>query len=144
MRPAAPDPRVAIALERVSKGFGAVRAVDDVSLVIADGEFFSLLGPSGCGKSTTLRMIAGFDEPDSGRILLQGSDVTRLAPPRRNVNMVFQAYALFPHLTVFENVAFGLRVKRVSRSEVEERVAAALRSVRLDELARRRPGQLSG
>jgi spermidine/putrescine transport system ATP-binding protein len=144
MPPVEPEPGKDIALEHVVKLFGAVRAVDDVSLVISEGEFFSLLGPSGCGKTTTLRMIAGFDEPDAGRILLEGKDVTRVAPARRNVNMVFQAYALFPHLTVFENVAFGLRVKRVRRAEVEERVGAAIRSVQLDGMERRRPGQLSG
>src|SRR4051812_29852870 len=115
---AAPSQEQDIVLEQVAKLFGGVRAVDDVSLRIAEGEFFSLLGPSGCGKTTTLRMIAGFEEPDAGRILLRGQDVTHVAPARRNVNMVFQAYALFPHMTVFENIAFGLRVKRVRRGEV--------------------------
>src|ERR1043165_4143635 len=108
----------AITLEAVSKVFEGVRAVDDVSFTIGEGEFFSMLGPSGCGKTTTLRMIAGFEEPTSGRVLLRGQDVTYVPPARRNVNMVFQAYALFPHMSIFENVAFGLRVKKVRRSEL--------------------------
>src|SRR5256885_6362838 len=111
------DRSVAIALEGVSKGFGKVAAVDDVSLSIGEGEFFSLLGPSGCGKTTTLRMIAGFVEPDEGRILLHGDDVTSVPPNRRPVNMVFQQYALFPHMSVYDNVAFGLSVKGVPRKQ---------------------------
>jgi spermidine/putrescine transport system ATP-binding protein len=133
-----------IVLERVSKRFGEFTAVDDVSFVIGEGEFFSMLGPSGCGKTTTLRMIAGFEEPSVGRILLRGQDVTSVPPAKRNVNMVFQAYALFPHMTIEENVAFGLRVKRVARAEIRERVAASLRSVRLEGMEKRKPGQLSG
>ena len=128
----------------MTKRFDAVVAVDAVSFVIHEGEFFSMLGPSGCGKTTTLRMIAGFEEPTSGRILLRGSDVTHVPPAKRHVNMVFQSYALFPHMSVFENVAFGLRVKRVSRDDVRSRVAAALRSVRLEGMEERKPGQLSG
>ena len=104
---------VGIALEDVTKSFGRVSAVDGVSLTIEDGEFFSLLGPSGCGKTTTLRMIAGFEKPDEGRIVLQGRDVTAVSPNRRPVNMVFQHYALFPHMSIYDNVAFGLKVKRI-------------------------------
>src|SRR3954469_15038092 len=114
-----------ITLEGVTKAFDDVLAVDEVSFTIHEGEFFSMLGPSGCGKTTTLRMIAGFEEPTDGRILLRGQDVTHVPPARRNVNMVFQAYALFPHMTVDENVAFGLRVKRVPRAEAADRVATA-------------------
>src|SRR6187399_3630899 len=107
------EPRAAIGLDRVSKRFGAVAAVDDVSLEIAEGEFFSLLGPSGCGKTTTLRLIAGFERPDEGQILLDGVDMVQTPPHKRNVNTVFQNYALFPHLTVADNVAFGLKYQDV-------------------------------
>src|SRR3954470_23080559 len=137
-------PSVAIALEGVTKGFGKVAAVDDVSLSIAEGEFFSLLGPSGCGKTTSLRMIAGFERPDEGRIVLQGSDVTTVPANRRPVNMVFQQYALFPHMSVYDNVAFGLKVKRVPRNEHRERVEEMLRVVSLEGLGKRRARQLSG
>ncbi len=133
-----------IVLEGVTKLFGPVIAVSSLDLTIPGGEFFSMLGPSGCGKTTTLRMIGGFEEPTHGRILLQGEDVTWVPPAKRNVNMVFQAYGLFPHMTVAENVAFGLKIKRVKRSEVATRVADALRMVRLDGLDDRRPRQLSG
>src|SRR5438477_9432321 len=109
--------RVAIALTGVSKSFGAAPAVNDVTFEIEDGEFFSLLGPSGCGKTTTLRMIAGFETPDAGRVVLRGTDVTTVPANRRPVNMVFQQYALFPHMSIYDNVAFGLRVKRVPRAE---------------------------
>src|SRR5438552_7277669 len=108
---------VDVRLERVTKRFGDTTAVDDLVLDIASGEFFSLLGPSGCGKTTTLRMIGGFEEPSGGTIYLGGQDVTDLPPYRRDVNTVFQSYALFPHLTVAENVAFGLQRKRVDRHE---------------------------
>src|SRR5712691_7102618 len=138
------DRSVAIALEGVSKGFGKVAAVQDVTLAIEEGEFFSLLGPSGCGKTTSLRMIAGFEEPDEGRIVLQGEDVTRVRPNRRPVNMVFQHYALFPHMSIYDNVAYGLRVKRVPRAEHNERVHEMLRVVELEGLERRRTRQLSG
>src|SRR5712692_3652291 len=111
------DRSVAIALAGVSKRFGKVEAVHDVTLAIGEGEFFSLLGPSGCGKTTTLRMIAGFEMPDEGRIVLQGKDVTSVSANRRKVNMVFQQYALFPHMSIYDNVAFGLKVKRVPRGE---------------------------
>ena len=121
-----------IVVERLVKEFGEVRAVNDVSLEIPAGEFFSMLGPSGCGKTTTLRVIAGFEEPDAGRVLLDGEDVTFVSPKRRNVNMVFQDYALFPHMTVAENVEFGLRLKRVAREEARARVAEMLAVVRLE------------
>ena len=134
----------AFALERISKRFGPVVAVDDVSLEIREGEFFSLLGPSGCGKTTTLRMLAGFEEPDTGRIRLRGQDVTFVPPNKRNVNMVFQAYELFPHMTVFENVAYGLRLRKVPKPELTERVQQMLRAVRVDGLERRGARQLSG
>jgi spermidine/putrescine transport system ATP-binding protein len=134
----------AIVLEAVSKQFGEHAAVREVSLAIGDGEFFSLLGPSGCGKTTTLRMIAGFVEPDAGRILLQDRDVTRVPPNRRPVNMVFQQYALFPHMSVYDNVAFGLSVKHVPRREHRPRIEELLRVVSLEGYERRRPRQLSG
>ena len=133
-----------IELEGVSRRFGDKLAVDDVSLEIAAGEFFSLLGPSGCGKTTTLRMIAGFEDPDGGRVILDGEDVTYTSPKRRNVNMVFQDYALFPHMTVAENVSFGLRLKRVPRAEAGPRVEEMLEVVRLGGLGDRRPAELSG
>ena len=135
---------VGIALEGVSKGFGKVAAVRDVNISIAEGEFFSLLGPSGCGKTTSLRMIAGFEQPDAGRIVLQGEDVTNVRPNRRPVNMVFQHYALFPHMSVYDNVAFGLKVKKVPRAEHRQRVQEMLHVVSLEGLERRRPRQLSG
>jgi spermidine/putrescine transport system ATP-binding protein len=135
---------VAIALEGVSKRFGKHLAVDDVSLAIEEGEFFSLLGPSGCGKTTTLRMIGGFEVPDEGRILLQGKDVTTVFSNRRPVNMVFQQYALFPHMSIYDNVAFGLRVKKVPRGEHAGRVREMLRIVELEGYERRKPRQLSG
>ena len=138
------DGRAAIALEGVGKRFGRHEAVRDVSLTIREGEFFSLLGPSGCGKTTTLRMIAGFERPDVGRIELNGDDVTDVPANKRPVNMVFQQYALFPHMSVYDNVAFGLKVKGVPRSEHAGRVKALLRIVELEGLERRRPRQLSG
>jgi spermidine/putrescine transport system ATP-binding protein len=136
--------RVSLALEGVSKSFGEVVAVDDVSFAVADGEFYSLLGPSGCGKTTTLRLIAGFEAVDSGRIVLAGEDVTELPPNRRRVNTVFQHYALFPHMTVETNVAYGLKQKRYSKAEVDSRLDAALRTVRLEKLRGRYPRELSG
>ena len=135
---------MAIVLEAVSKQFGDHTAVGGVSISIRDGEFFSLLGPSGCGKTTTLRMIAGFVEPDEGRILLQGDDVTAVPPNRRPVNMVFQQYALFPHMSVYDNVAFGLSVKRVPRNQHRPRIEELLRVVSLEGFERRKPRQLSG
>ena len=135
---------VDVRLVGVVKRFGDVIAVDHVDLEVHHGEFFSLLGPSGCGKTTTLRMIGGFEAPTAGRIELQGQDVTWLPPYRRNVNTVFQNYALFPHLTVYENVAFGLRRKRTSESEVKRRVTEMLGLVELMGFERRRPTQISG
>jgi ABC-type Fe3+/spermidine/putrescine transport system ATPase subunit len=135
----------AIKLPQVTKVFdGKVVAVDQVTLDIAAGEFFALLGPSGCGKTTSLRMIAGFEHPDSGRIQVAGQDITDVPVHRRDMGMVFQSYALFPHRTVAENVAFGLRMREVSRPEIARRVAAALAQVALTGLEDRRPGQLSG
>jgi spermidine/putrescine transport system ATP-binding protein len=133
-----------IFVDRVTKEFGELRAVFDATLRIPGGEFFSMLGPSGCGKTTMLRMIAGFEDPTAGRIYLEGSDVTYVPPAKRNVNMVFQAYGLFPHMTVTENIGFGLRIKKVPRTKIGERVAEAIRVVRLEGLEARRPGQLSG
>jgi spermidine/putrescine transport system ATP-binding protein len=133
-----------VTLVALTKRFGDVVAVDAVDLHVAGGEFFSLLGPSGCGKTTTLRMVAGFDEPTSGQILLDGVDVAGRPPYKRNVNTVFQSYALFPHLRVYDNVAFGLRRSGVDRGEVRRRVAAALEQVELTGLERRKPAQLSG
>jgi spermidine/putrescine transport system ATP-binding protein len=137
---AVPDVR----LVDLTKRFGDVVAVDAISLDIRTGEFFSLLGPSGCGKTTTLRMIGGFEAPSGGRIELRGRDMTTEPPERRPVNMVFQSYALFPHLCVFDNVAFGLRRRRVPDAEVRRRVDAALELVRLTGYDRRGPGELSG
>jgi spermidine/putrescine transport system ATP-binding protein len=149
-RPAVPDEDglAAIELVGVDKAFTGgghdVRAVEHVDLRIAEGEFFSLLGPSGCGKTTTLRMIAGFEEPTGGQILLHGRDMVGVPPFRRDVNMVFQQYALFPHMDVFENVAFGLRRKKVAKGEIARRVAEALALVELEGREKRRPRQLSG
>jgi spermidine/putrescine transport system ATP-binding protein len=133
-----------VRLERVSKHFGDVAAVDDLSLDIAEGEFFSMLGPSGCGKTTTLRMIGGFEEPTLGTVYLGGRDVTDLPPYKRDVNTVFQSYALFPHLNVFDNVAFGLRRKKVGKNEVDTRVKDAMALVDLIGFEGRRPPQMSG
>ena len=140
--PAAPVS--AVRLEGVIKRFGDVEAVAGVDLDIADGEFFSMLGPSGSGKTTTLRMIAGFEQPTEGRVLLQGRDVTGVPPFDRDVNTVFQDYALFPHMTVGDNVGYGLVVRKVPKRERQERVARALRMVRLEGYEGRRPAQLSG
>jgi putative spermidine/putrescine transport system ATP-binding protein len=140
--PAAATPDVR--LSGVRKAYGAVVAVGGVDLEIAPGEFFTLLGPSGSGKTTTLRLIAGFERPDAGRVELHGRDVTRVPPYERDVNTVFQDYALFPHMNVAENVAYGLRVKGVSRRERRGRVEEVLRIVRLPGLGDRKPVQLSG
>ena len=133
-----------IVLSSVTKAFGDNVVVDDIDLSIAEGEFFSMLGPSGCGKTTTLRMIAGFEVPTIGTVTLEGADVTTVPPAKRNVNMVFQAYALFPHMTVQENVEFGLKIKKVKRDEVKSRAAEAIRSVQLEGFEKRKPAQLSG
>jgi spermidine/putrescine transport system ATP-binding protein len=137
-------PDVDVRLVDVVKKFGDTLAVDHIDLEVRDGEFFSLLGPSGCGKTTTLRMIGGFEEPTSGLIELQGQDVTWLPPYQRNVNTVFQSYALFPHLTIFENVAFGLRRRKVKDAEVKARVSEMLKLVELPGYERRKPTQISG
>jgi putrescine transport system ATP-binding protein len=128
----------------VSKSFGATAAVDDVTLEVERGELFALLGPSGCGKTTLLRMIAGFETPDHGRIVLDGVDLTALPPYERPVNMMFQSYALFPHMDVAANIAFGLRQERMERRRRAERVAEVLALVQMTDYARRRPHQLSG
>lgn len=130
--------------DHVSKAFGALRAVDDVSLQIGQGEVFSLIGPSGCGKTTLLRMLAGFDLPDRGRILLNGKDMTALPPEKRPVNTVFQNYALFPHLSVWENISFGLKMSGKGRAEIKAAVERMLGLTRLEEQAQKRPAQLSG
>ncbi|MEP6681102.1 MAG: ATP-binding cassette domain-containing protein, partial [Chloroflexota bacterium] len=134
----------AVRLEGLQKRYGEVEAVAGIDLEIGDGEFFSMLGPSGSGKTTTLRMIAGFERPSAGRILLHGQDVTGVPPFDRDVNTVFQDYALFPHMSVGENVGYGLMVRRVPRPERQKRVTEALRMVRLSAFEDRRPAQLSG
>ncbi len=134
----------AVELEKVTKRFGTFTAVDALDLSIDQGEFFSLLGPSGCGKTTTLRLIAGFEQPSEGAVRLDGDDVARVPPYRRHVNTVFQSYALFDHLNVEDNVAFGLRRRKVAKPEVQRRVAEALELVALHERARARPNELSG
>jgi putative spermidine/putrescine transport system ATP-binding protein len=134
----------AIEFSHVSRHFGEVRAVDDVSFTIRDGEFFTLLGPSGSGKTTCLRMIAGFEQPTAGQIALYGRNVTNLPPYEREVNTVFQDYALFPHMTVAENIAYGLMVKKVPKPEREKQVLEMLALVRLPGMERRKPSQLSG
>ncbi len=131
-------------LQDISKSFGSTKAVSDVSLQVERGQFFGLLGPSGCGKTTTLRMIAGLEQPDSGSILFDGKDITNLSPERRGFGMVFQNYALFPHLNVAENVAFGLKARHKSKAETEERVASALDLVQLPGYGKRRIDELSG
>src|SRR6187549_356248 len=137
-------PTPAIQFENVSRHFGDVKAVDDANLEIREGEFFSMLGPSGSGKTTCLRMIAGFEAPTSGRVLLGGQEVTRLAPYQRDVNTVFQDYALFPHMTVGENVEYGLKVKKVPTKDRRDRAADALAMVQLSAFGDRKPSQLSG
>jgi putative spermidine/putrescine transport system ATP-binding protein len=134
----------ALQLARLTRRFGATTAVDGIDLSVAPGEFVTLLGPSGCGKTTTLNMIAGFIQPDAGEIRLQGRAVQGLPPFRRDLGLVFQDYALFPHMTVAENVAFGLRMRRTSRADTAQRVAEALAMVQLAGLGERRPAQLSG
>jgi spermidine/putrescine transport system ATP-binding protein len=138
------DGGIAISLQGVGKRFGDVVAVRETNLDIRDGEFFSMLGPSGCGKTTTLRMIAGFEVPDEGRVLLRGTDVTNAAPNHRNVNTVFQHYALFPHMSVVDNVSFGLELTRVPRGERRDRVKEMLQVVQLEGMEKRKPQQLSG
>jgi len=135
---------ISIRVERLTKRFGAVTALRGLDLAIAPGELFFLLGPSGCGKTTLLRSLAGFYIPDEGRIFFGDEDVTRLAPHKRNTGMMFQSYALWPHMTVAENVAFGLEERKVAREEIKRRVGEALESVRMEQYAERRPNELSG
>src|SRR5262245_18636397 len=133
-----------IGIENVTKRFGDFVAVDAADFAIRRGEFFSMLGPSGCGKTTTLRMIAGFEQPTAGRITLEGRDVSRVPPYKRNVNTVFQHYALFPHMSVFDNVAFGPRSKKAPPEDIDRRVKEIIEVVRLGQYAQRKPAQLSG
>ncbi len=135
---------LAVHLEGVTKRFGEHKAVDNITLDIRDGEFFSLLGPSGCGKTTLLRMIAGFDTPDEGRVIIGGKDMTQVPPYLRPVNTVFQNYALFPHMTVEQNIAFGLRMKKMPRDEIAKRVQWALELINLPGYEKRRTDQMSG
>jgi putrescine transport system ATP-binding protein len=140
------DPAVEplIRFDHVTKRFGDFVAVDDLSLDIYEREFFALLGPSGCGKTTLMRMLAGFERPSSGRVILGGEDIGAVPPYRRPVNMMFQSYALFPHMSVEQNIAFGLKQDRLPRAEIAERVAEMLRLVRMEEFGKRKPHQLSG
>jgi putative spermidine/putrescine transport system ATP-binding protein len=138
------SPVPSVAFENVVRAFGEVRAVDDVNLEIHDGEFFTMLGPSGSGKTTCLRMIAGFDRPTSGKVFLHGADVTNLPPYERDVNTVFQDYALFPHMTVGENIAYGPMIRKMPKPERQQRVDKMLELVRLPGFANRKPSQLSG
>jgi putrescine transport system ATP-binding protein len=142
--PAAAFDMPLLRIDGVAKRFGAVRAVDRLSLDITRGEFFALLGPSGCGKTTLLRMLAGFETPDEGAILLDGNDIAQVLPHQRPVNMMFQNYALFPHLSVRDNIAFGLKRARMPRAEIATRVAEMVALVRLEGLEKRKPDQLSG
>ena len=130
--------------ENVSKSFGAIRAVKQVSLSIRRGEFFSLLGPSGCGKTTLLRILAGFEKPDTGRVILNGEDITALPPNRRKVNTIFQSYALFPHLNVRDNIAFGLKIAKRPRHEIDQEVDRMLKLIQMEDQAHKRPDQISG
>ncbi|HUY83632.1 MAG TPA: polyamine ABC transporter ATP-binding protein [Steroidobacteraceae bacterium] len=139
-----PSAQAYVQLERVSKSFGDFKAVDDISLKIYKGEIFCLLGASGCGKTTLLRMLGGFERPSSGRILIDGEDMTGVPPYERPVNMMFQSYALFPHMDVEQNVAFGLKQDRVPKAQIRERVRAMLELVKLGDFAKRKPSQLSG
>src|ERR1700722_19947985 len=134
-------PKTIIRFESVSKRYGKVLAVDNVSLSIEEGEFFALLGPSGCGKATLLRMLAGFETPSEGRILIDGQDISRTPPNKRPVNMVFQSYAVFPHMTVADNVAYGLMVDGVAKAERDRRVEEALGLVKLEGYGGRKPDQ---
>ncbi|MGV8838201.1 polyamine ABC transporter ATP-binding protein, partial [Cellvibrio sp.] len=138
------EPRALLNLNNLSKTYGSNRVLDNFDLTIFDGEFFTLLGPSGCGKTTVLRMIAGLEDTDTGSIHLDGQDIGQVPAEKRPINTVFQSYALFPHMTVFDNVAFGLRMSGVAKEEIAPRVTEALEMVRLGEFAQRKPAQLSG
>jgi len=133
-----------VELRNVSKNFGAVEALKDINLEVEKGEFFSLLGPSGCGKSTLLRVIAGLEDATAGSLFINGIDVSAMPPAKRQIAMVFQSYALYPHLTVNQNIAFSLTVARAAKDVIEQRVKAAARTLQLENLLDRRPGQLSG
>jgi putrescine transport system ATP-binding protein len=139
-----PTAKPFIAFENVTKRFGDFTAVDNLSLNVYEREFFALLGASGCGKSTLLRMLAGFEEPSAGRILLDGQDLAGIPPYRRPVNMMFQSYALFPHMTVEKNIAYGLKQDGMAKADIEKRVAEMLKLVKLEQFAKRKPHQLSG
>ncbi len=136
--------RAFLEFENISKSFGNVRAVVNTSLSIKKGEFFSLLGPSGCGKTTLLRMVAGFEKPDTGKIYLNGEDITDLPPNRRKVNTIFQNYALFPHLTVWDNIAFGLKIEKRPKREIEDEVQKILKLIQMEDQAWKYPDQISG
>ncbi|RTG00728.1 ATP-binding cassette domain-containing protein, partial [Serratia marcescens] len=131
-------------IRNLTKTFDGQNAVEDVSLTIYKGEIFALLGPSGCGKSTLLRMLAGFEQPTEGQIVLDGQDMSHVPPYQRPINMMFQSYALFPHMTVEQNIAFGLKQDKMPRAEIAERVAEMLALVHMQEYAKRKPHQLSG
>ena len=138
------DPKTLLSIDNVSKNFGSVVAVDGVSLDIRENEFFALLGPSGCGKTTLLRVLAGFEAPSDGRLLLDGTDIARIPPNRRPVNLMFQSYALFPHMTVRANISYGLEMEKLPAAEIRRRVDEMLATTQLSELAGRKPEQLSG
>ncbi len=138
------SPTPLVELHALSKAFDGKTIIADLDLTINHGEFLTILGPSGCGKTTVLRLIAGLEDADRGRIALDGQDITAIPAEHRHVNTVFQSYALFPHMSVFDNVAFGLRMQKVPAAELTPRVEEALRMVQLDTFAKRRPGQLSG
>jgi putrescine transport system ATP-binding protein len=139
-----PDEKPLIQFQSVTKSFGSFVAIDDLSLDIFEREFFALLGPSGCGKTTMMRMLAGFESPSSGIIRLAGNDINLVPPNKRAVNMMFQSYALFPHLSVWENIAFGLRREGMAKHLLVDRVEEMLRLTRLEKFARRKPHQISG
>jgi iron(III) transport system ATP-binding protein len=139
-----PNKKVKVEIDGVSLAYGSTPVLRDISIVVEPGEFFALLGPSGCGKSTLLRLIAGFNHAQTGRVLIDGADITRIPPWRRDIGMVFQNYALWPHLSVAENVAFGLEERKLARAEIARRCAAALELVGLQDFGARRPNQLSG
>lgn len=132
-----------IELQSVTKSYDGKTIIKDINLTINNGEFLTILGPSGCGKTTILRLIAGFEEVNAGRIILDGQDITSIPAEQRNINTVFQSYALFPHMTIFENVAFGLRMQKVPNEEIKPRVLEALRMVQLEEFADRKPDRKS-
>lgn len=135
---------ILIELKNITKSFGEHQALENINLEVGHGEFLTLLGPSGCGKTTILRLLSGIEQPDAGKIFINGKDVTDLPPEQRHLNMVFQSYALFPHMTVYDNVAFGLRCKHLPEAEIKTRVEEALNMVKLGALAKRKPNQLSG